>query len=58
MATNLYAVTSTDIAGVTRVSRYFETIAKARRWAKMIAKFPDTTETAIYLGGAGGQRVS
>ena len=57
MAKNIYAVTSTDEAGNTRVSRFFESVVKARRWERMIAKFDGVASTAIYLGGAGGMRV-
>lgn len=53
MAQTLYAVEIATERGLV-ISRYFQTLRAARRWAKWTAK---TWPSRILRGGAGGEEV-
>jgi len=55
----VYAVEVTSSAtGVREISRFFNTIAAARKWAKLCRKQSFWDEVRILAGGAGGTKVS
>jgi hypothetical protein len=55
---SLLSVSFADANGVWSVSRYFNTIRAARRWAKWLSGHSYVREVAIHRGGQGGERVS
>jgi hypothetical protein len=55
---NFYAVTFQDHAGIETVSRFFDTIKAARKWAKWLGQQRFANAVRIMQGGAGGMQVS
>lgn len=54
----MYAVEFTHSeSGERQVSRYFETVGKARNWGKWLAKHAWAKSVRVMAGGAGGMEV-
>jgi hypothetical protein len=49
----MYTVTFQDQSQVEQISRFFETIKAARKWAKWLAGKPFVSLVSIYRGQAG-----
>ena len=46
------------LSGTWTVSRYFNTVRAARRWARHCAAQSYVSEVAIHRGGPGGERLA
>ena len=55
MARLPYTVSLVTLAGNSEVSRFFNTIAAARRWSKFLLSTSGVREVSIYRGEAGGE---
>jgi hypothetical protein len=53
----LLVVTFVDADGIAQISRIFQTIGAARRWAKWLSGFSWASNVRIMKGGAGGMEV-
>jgi hypothetical protein len=45
-------------SGNWELSRYFQTVRAARRWARWLSTQSHVTEVAVHRGGAGGERLA
>lgn len=52
-----YAVTAVYADGQEQVSRFFDTLRAARKWAKWLTGQTFTRQVRIMAGGAGGMEV-
>jgi hypothetical protein len=55
--TTIYAVTAIYADGQEQVSRFFDTLRAARKWAKWLASQDFARQVRIMAGGAGGMEV-
>jgi hypothetical protein len=53
----LLAVTFTNTEGQATLSRVFQTISAARKWAKWLSGQKFATDVRIMRGGLGGEQV-
>jgi hypothetical protein len=57
MPRSFFTVSFTHTDGTFHVSRFFNTLGAARKWAAFIAKGGFAVETTIHRGAAGGELI-
>lgn len=57
MARSYYTVSFRHIDGSSQTSRFFNTVAAARKWAAFLLTLGEIVEVSVYRGQTGGELI-